>query len=73
MLSGAEAFVLCLPTDKVGLLFLQDDKIVQPDPERLDQYQSHGGKNRGHWPSSPEISAAMWEQYSKEPNGEPKP
>jgi hypothetical protein len=64
VLSEAEAFVLRLPTDKVGLLFLQDGKIVQPDPDRLDEYQTHGGKNRGHWPSSPEINAAMWERYN---------
>ena len=74
VLSEAEAFVSRMPTDKVGLLFFQGGKVVQPDPDRLDDYQTHAGKNRGHWPSSPEISAAMFERYNKKPNGiEPKP
>lgn len=73
ILREAEAFVTRMPTDKVGLLFLQGDKIVQPDPNRLNQYQTHPGKNRGHWPSSPEIGAAMLERYNKKQNGgEPK-
>jgi hypothetical protein len=63
-----------LPTDKLGLVFIQDSKVVQPDPEHLDSYETHAGQRRGHWPSSPEISAAMLERYNKKPNGnEPKP
>ena len=52
-------------TEKAGLLFLQADKVVQPDPDRLDEYQPHAGARRGHWPSSPEIAAAMLERYSQ--------
>jgi hypothetical protein len=66
VLNEAEQFVTRMPTDKVGLLFLQGGEIVQPDPDRLDQYQTHPGKNRGHWPTSPEISAAMLERYEKQ-------
>ena len=63
-----------MPTEKMGLLFLEAGKVVQPDPERLDSYQAHAGQPRGHWPSSTEIAAAMLERYSKKPNGnEPKP
>jgi hypothetical protein len=51
------------PTEKVGLLFLQGGQAVQPDPERLDEYDTHAGRNRGHWPSSSEITAAMFEPY----------
>lgn len=73
-LDDAEAFVSRMPTDKLGLLFIQDSQVVQPDPEHLDNYQAHAGQRRGHWPSSPEITAAMLERYNKKPNGnEPKP
>jgi hypothetical protein len=54
-----------MPTDKVGLLFLKDNRVVQPDPDRLDEYQTHAGRRRGHWPSSSEISHAMLEHYTK--------
>ena len=67
ILSEAEAFVARMPTDRAGLLFLKDARIVQPDPDRLEEYQTHSGKKRGHWPSSPEIAAAMLEHYNKKP------
>ena len=62
LLEQAEEFVLRMPTDKVGLLFLEGTNVVQPDPDHLDKYQTHAGQRRGHWPSSPEISAAMFEK-----------
>lgn len=64
LLSEAEAFVSRMPTEKVGLLFLQGAQVVQPDPERLEDYETHAGQRRGHWPSSSEISSAMIERYS---------
>lgn len=63
ILEEAEAFVRCMPTDKAGLVFLKDGKVVQPDPARLDNYTTHAGQRRGHWPTSTEISAAMFEFY----------
>jgi hypothetical protein len=63
ILEEAEAFVARMPTAKAGLLFLEGDKVVQPDPTRLDTYQTHAGQRQGHWPSSPEIAAAMLESY----------
>lgn len=68
-LDEAEAFVTRMPTDKMGLLFLKDGHVVQPDPDRLVDYQIHAGQRRGQWPASAEITAAMLERY-KEP---PKP
>jgi hypothetical protein len=68
-LEEAEAFVSRMPTDKAGLLFLEGGKVVEPDPERLDSYQTHAGKRRGHWPSSEGIGAAMIERYTKKPEG----
>jgi hypothetical protein len=62
-LSEAEAVVARMPTDKAGLLFLKDGQVVQPDPGRLTDYQTHAGQRQGHWPSSPEISTAMFERY----------
>lgn len=68
-LDQAEAFVTRMPTEKMGLLFLKDGKVVQPDPERLGDYEIHAGQRRGQWPSSPEIEAAMLEHYK---NSRPK-
>jgi len=66
-LQEAEAFVIKMPTDKAGLLFLKDGHVVQPDPARLQNYQTHAGQRRGQWPSNAEISAAMFERYMKPP------
>lgn len=67
-LDQAEAFVNKMPTDLVGLLFLENGKVVQPDPDRLDEYQTHAGQRRGHWPSSSEVESAMLEQYNLKSN-----
>ncbi len=67
VLDEAEAFVLRMPTEKIGLLFLKDGKVVQPDPDHLDDYTTHAGRRRGHWPASSEISSAMLEHYKKPP------
>jgi hypothetical protein len=72
-LDEAEAFVARMPTDRLGVLFIQGGKVVQPDPEHLEDYQTHAGQKRGHWPSSPEISAAMLAHYNKKPNGNKEP
>jgi len=66
-LDEAEAFVARMPTDKAGLLFLKEDHVVQPDPDRLDDYQTHAGQKRGHWPTNADITAAMFERYKKPP------
>ena len=63
ILREAEAFVSLMPTDQAGLLFLQNGQVVQPDPARLETYQTHAGQRRGAWPSSPEISSAMLERF----------
>ena len=72
-LDDAEAFVSRMPSEKIGLLFLKDGEIVQPVPDRLDDYETHAGKRRGHWPGSSEVSHAMFDQYSAGPKwGEPE-
>lgn len=65
VLNEAETFVVQMPTEKIGLLFLQGAKVVQPDPSSLQNYQTHAGQERGHWPSSPEITAAMFERAAQ--------
>jgi hypothetical protein len=65
-LDEADAFVAQMPTDKAGLLFLENGKVVQPDPQRLDDYQTHAGARRGHWPSSFEIETAMLDHYPRD-------
>ena len=67
VLAEAEAFVTRMATDKVGLIFLKGDLVVQPDPYRLGEYQTHAGQKRGAWPSSAEIGSAMLERYKKPP------
>jgi hypothetical protein len=62
-LDAAEEFVSQMPSSKAGLLFLENGKVVQPDPSRLDSYQTHAGQRRGHWPTSPEIANAMFDHY----------
>ena len=64
-LDEAEAFVTRIPTDKLGLLFLKGRHVVQPNPDRLDDYPTHAGQQRGQWPTNTEITAAMFEQYNK--------
>jgi len=60
-LDEAEAFASRMPTAKMGALFLdRDGRIVEPDPARLSDYIEHRGQRRGHWPSSPEITQAMF-------------
>ena len=66
-LEDAEAFVTRMPTSKMGLLFLRDGEATQPDPDRLDTYETHAGQRRGHWPTNPEIAAAMFESLKKRP------
>jgi hypothetical protein len=64
ILDDAEAFVSQMPSGKAGLLFLDGAKVVQPEPGRLVDYQTHAGQRHGQWPSNPEISDAMFERYA---------
>lgn len=63
-LDDADSFVTRMPTDKIGLLFIKDSEITQPDPARLEVYLTHAGQRRGHWPTNPEITAAMFARYN---------
>ena len=36
--------------------------------DREDDYPTHAGQRRGHWPSSPEIAAVMFERYNQKPS-----
>jgi hypothetical protein len=74
MLESAERFIGRIPSDAVGVVFLDAGKPVQPDIEALGKYQRHAGTSGGVWPSSPEISSAMLEHYNEKQNGDkPKP
>ncbi len=66
ILDDAEAFVTRMPTGKAGLVFLHGSRVVQPDPGRLQDYRTHGGQRKGHWPSNAEITAAMFERAAEE-------
>ena len=65
----ARSFISRIPSDAVGVVFLENGTPVQPDLEALGKYQRHAGAQGGVWPSSDEISSAMLERYNKKPNG----
>jgi hypothetical protein len=65
-LDEAEAFVTRMPTEKIGLLFIHDGAVVQPDPDRLADYETHAGQRRGHWPSNPQIAEMLLERYQQQ-------
>jgi hypothetical protein len=65
MIEDAERFIARLPSDAVGVIFMDGEKPVQPDVNALDKYRRNPGAPRGFWPSSPEISRAMLERYCK--------
>ena len=65
MIEHAEDFIARLPSDAVGVVFIEGDRAVQPDLNALDKYRRNPGGPRGYWPSSPEIAHAMLERYRK--------
>ncbi len=65
MLADAEAFVGAVPSEALGVLFLEGEKAVQPDLGALERYRRLAGARRGHWPSSSEIGRAMLERYGE--------
>jgi hypothetical protein len=68
MIEDAESFIAKLPSDAVGVIFMDGEKPLQPDVTALGKYRRNPGAARGLWPSSPEIARAMLERY-----GKPKP
>lgn len=71
MLDDAEAFVLKVPSDAVGFVFLEGGDPVQPDPGCLERYVKHPGQRRGHWPTSSEIGSAMLDRHVGKPKTSP--
>jgi hypothetical protein len=65
LIEDAERFISHIPSEAVGVIFLEEGKAVQPDLGRLEKYQRHSGAPGGVWPSSSEISRAMLERYKK--------
>ena len=65
MIEDAESFIAKLPSGAVGVVFLEDDRPVQPDVNALGRYQRNPGAPAGVWPSSPDIGHAMLERYGK--------
>jgi hypothetical protein len=63
MLDSAETFIATLPSEAVGVLFLESGKPVQPDVTALEKYARRQGAPSGLWPSSPEISHSMLDHY----------
>ncbi len=63
MIEEAEGFITILPSDAVGVVFMDGDTPVQPDTRNLTRYRRNAGSHQGLWPSSPEISQAMFELY----------
>ncbi len=75
MLEEAGHFISQIPSDAVGVVFLEGGKAVQPDLDSLDKYERHTGAVGGVWPASSETSSAMLDRYKREndDDSEPKP
>ena len=67
MIERARHYVVKMPSDALGAVYLKDGRAVAPDPARLKDYVRHEGARRGHWPTSSEIGSAMLEKYT-DPN-----
>lgn len=65
MIEAAEDFIAKLPSDAVGVVFLDGDKPVQPDLNALDRYRRNRGAVAAVWPTSPEIVHAKLERCDK--------
>jgi hypothetical protein len=63
MIEDARTFLSILPTDEIGVIFLENGYAVQPDPTRISQYVRRHPAPRGYWPSSSEIGTAMLERH----------
>ncbi len=65
MIESAEDFIDRLPSEAVGVIFMDGERCVQPDLALLDFYTRNPGAPGGVWPSSPTISQAMFDRFGK--------
>jgi hypothetical protein len=65
MIEDAEAFIARLPSEAVGVIFLDGDTPVQPEIDALDKYRRNPGAPSGVWPSSTDIAHAMLDRYGE--------
>lgn len=56
MIEDAERFLAALPSDAVGLVFLDGDTPVQPDPANLACHTTRPGSLGGVWPTVPDVT-----------------
>lgn len=54
-LLDAREFIERMPGEAVGLAFLKDGRVVQPDPARLGDYQQRQATRGGVWPMAPTV------------------
>ena len=67
MIDDSERFISQIPSDDVGVVFLDGDKPVQPNIECLAKYHRRFGARGGVWPSSSDITSAMLDRYRNPP------
>jgi hypothetical protein len=48
-IEDAESFIARLPSDAVGVIFMEGERAVQPDVNVLDKYQRNPGAPSGFW------------------------
>jgi hypothetical protein len=65
MIEDAEKFISRIPSDAVGVVFLEKGQAVQPDLDAPENYQRRTGAPSGVWPSSSGLLSAMLERYKK--------
>jgi hypothetical protein len=71
MLDGAESFIRLIPSEAIGVLFLQNGIPVEPNLQELSKYERRSGSEAGVWPSSSEISREMLYRYESFDQGRP--
>lgn len=67
MLEDAEAFIRQVPSELVGVVFLDSDGglVREPQSGEVASYRRRAGSRCGLWPSSPGIDRAMLESYGR--------
>ncbi|MBV8564528.1 MAG: hypothetical protein JO273_03625 [Methylobacteriaceae bacterium] len=65
-LDRADEFVRALPTEFLGVVFLEKGVPTTPNLERLSDTFHHRGSRRGHWPDSDSVRHEMWVSYRGE-------
>jgi hypothetical protein len=68
MIEDAERFISEIPSDDVGVVFLDGDKPIQPDMGALAKYQRRLGRQAGRVAVICRHYQCMLDRYQEPPN-----